>query len=90
MIAEFTKFEEDTNWCDGKVGEEYEFQAKLFDEGSHFGIGHGKVSKLEIRQNGVPIVSYDRGWSQKPSNQVRPAYDAIMHLLENAPKRFDK
>lgn len=40
--AYFTKFENGTNWCDGKIGK-YDFQAKLFDEGSTFGIKDGLV-----------------------------------------------
>jgi len=47
MTAIFTKFESGTNWCDGKVGK-YNFQAKLFDVGSEFGIEGGRVSKLAI------------------------------------------
>lgn len=43
----FTKFESGTNWCEGKIGK-YNFQAKLFNEGSTFGIKDGRVSKLSI------------------------------------------
>lgn len=95
--AHFTKFESGTNWCDGKIGK-YNFQAKLFDEGSTFGIKKGRVSKLaiwdeEIRQKERNffkgcIVHYDRGWDIKPKKEFKPFFDAVMTLLENAPKRF--
>ena len=92
MTAEFTNFTKENNWCNGKIGDEYWFEAKLFDKGSSFGIGEGRVSKLHITQNGVDVVCYDRTWDRhmRPSKQVRPAYDAIMSLLENAPKRFEE
>lgn len=95
--AYFTRFESGTNWCDGKVGK-YNFQAKLFDEGSTFGIENGRVSKLSIwdeekrqkEQNfcNACVVNYDRGWDIKPSNEIKPYFDAVMTLLENSPKRF--
>lgn len=99
MEAKFTKFEQGENWCSGTVGE-YKFEAKSFDEGSIFGINGGRVSKLCIKRldtygngkdwfDGV-IVNYDRGWDIKPKKikGARKAYNAVMKLLENAPKRF--
>lgn len=98
MEAVFTKFEEGTNWCDGTVGE-YNFQAKLFDTGSTFGIKNGRVSRLAIwservrqeKQNflGACVLNYDRGWDIKPKGaEMREIFKAVMNLLENAPKRF--
>ena len=94
----FTKFESGTNWCDGKIGK-YNFQAKLFDTGSTFGINDGRVSKLAIwdekirqeKQNFFAgcVVNYDRGWDIKPKKDIKPYFDAVMELLENAPKRFE-
>lgn len=95
--AAFTKFNNADAWVDGTVGQ-YRFQAKLFDEGSTFGINNGRVSKLaiwdeEIRQEKQNffagcIVNYDRGWDIKPKKTLKPFYDAVMSLLETAPKRF--
>ena len=95
--AVFTKFKSGTNWCKGKVGK-YNFEAKLFDEGSIFGINDGRVSKLaiwdeEIRQEKQNfyagcVVIYDRGWDIEPKKDIKPYFDAVMELLENAPKRF--
>lgn len=50
--AYFTKFDNKSNWVDGMVGK-YNFQAKLFDTGSIFGINDGRVSKLAIYYLGV-------------------------------------
>ena len=95
--AEFTIFEQKTNWASGKVGN-YLFEAKLFDEGSKYGIKNGRVSKLTIWDPAVHkkernllkacVVNYDRGWDIKPKKRVKPFFNATMELLENAPKRF--
>ena len=100
ITAKFTNFGTDSNWCSGVAGD-YKFEAKLFDDGSCFGINFGRVSKLSLKRlatvgngqnwfNGV-VVNYDRGWDIKPKRiaGVRAAYNAVMELLENAPKRFE-
>lgn len=97
MKAEFTSFSKDSNWVDGVVGE-YKFQAKLFDEGSEYGINGGRVSKLSIRKKRTMqeksdflsdcIVNYDRGWDIEPKEEYTECYNAVMELLENSPKRF--
>ena len=88
LTAVFTHFDNSSNWVHGICGE-YNFDAKLFDDGSQFGINNGRVSKLSIaKYNGSPDVNYDRGWDIKPSQTVKSYYDAIMGLLENSPKRF--
>lgn len=87
--ATFTSFPSDTNWVKGKFGM-YSFEAKLFDSGSEFGINEGRVSKLEIKFGvGRTVVNYDRGWDIEVTKGHRAAYDAIMTLLENSPKRFN-
>ena len=35
--------------------------AKVFDEGSIYGIGEGRISKLELRQDGKTVYNYYRG-----------------------------
>ena len=35
--------------------------AKVYDETSNFGINEGRISKLELRQNGRIVYNYDRG-----------------------------
>lgn len=98
LKAEFTKFNDSSNWVDGVVGK-YHFQAKLFDTPSTFGIENGRVSKLSIWDQKVRkeklnflkacVVNYDRGWDKKPNKKVTPYFDAVMTLLEAAPKRFE-
>ena len=49
----------------------YTFSAKVYPEGSDYGIGGGKISKLEIRKaNGETLLSYDRGWAKGPSGEA--------------------
>jgi hypothetical protein len=57
-------------WIDGRI-DEFRFQAKIYDTGSKYGIGGGRVSKLEVwdekaQELGI-IIAYDRGWSTKPA-----------------------
>ena len=53
----------------GKVG--YDYWAKHYEEGSHFGIDGGKISKLLIRKHGESrdLYNYDRGLDQAPVNK---------------------
>ena len=100
MKAEFTEFASDTNWVSGTIGN-FNFNAKLFDNESTFGIQNGRVSKLSIWNQKTRlitgsffdacIVNYDRGWDIEPSNQTvaLTIFDAVMDLLENSPKRFE-
>lgn len=95
--AKFTNFPTDTNWVEG-ICSGFSFQAKLFDDGSEFGINEGRVSKLEIKNsNGITVANYDRGWDMElqtgdtdPAGDTKTAFDAIMQLLENSPRRFDE
>ena len=52
-------------WVQGKInlanGNAFEFCAKVYDEGSQYGINKGRVSKLHIRLGRMTIVNYDRG-----------------------------
>lgn len=99
MIVKFTDFPKDSNWVHGivasvdKTNEIYSFEAKLYDEGSNFGINGGRVSKLRITDKLAPgksIVSYDRGWDLKPESETdKNVFREVMNLLENSPKRFE-
>lgn len=86
--ATFTNFDNSSNWVSGKCGD-YKFEAKLFDDGSVFGIKNGRVSKLSISLNGKTVVNFDRGWDIKVDKDEKAAFKAIMHLLENSARRFD-
>ena len=94
MKAVFTKFTKGENWVSGEVGE-YIFSAKLFDEGSSFGINNGRVSKLSIRKKDLDwvngcVLNYDRGWDIEPTEEYIKYFNSVMELLENAPKLFDE
>lgn len=95
MKAIFTSFPSDTNWVKGRIGS-YLFEAKLFDEGSEFGINGGRVSKLSIYKSKINfsrgcIVNYDRGWDVEPKDDTeKEIYNAVITLLENSPIRFNK
>lgn len=88
MKAYFTKFHNSNNWVNGKC-ENYDFEAKLFDEGSEFGINEGRVSKLTISDNGNWIVNYDRGWDIEVKKEHEEVFNLIMNLLESSEKRFE-
>lgn len=82
-------------WIDGTIGG-YRFQAKIFDEGSEYGINGGRVSKLcvwdeELRakKQGIwsaTIVNFDRGWDIKPKTAAHKAIlSALLEYLEAFP-----
>ena len=54
--------------------ETYTCRAKVYEEGSIYGIDEGRISKLEIRdsKNNV-VVNYDRGWDLEPKNVLEQA-----------------
>lgn len=64
-------------------GEELFYQAKVYEEGSKYGINGGRVSKLGIRFDDEVkqvIVYYDREWVIKPKTEL--ANKALNHVLE--------
>ena len=96
----FTEFDRGKNWVKGAVGEYY-FIAKLFDEGSTYGIKGGRVSKLSVYDNraGITgnfgflymIINYDRGWDIRVprTKGMRAHFNALMKFLEAAPPLFE-
>jgi hypothetical protein len=77
-----TKFQSYGTWVKGR--EEFNealditFWAKVFTEGSHFGINGGKISKLMIKLGNETLCLYDRGWDIEPSEEVTPFYESIL------------
>ena len=57
-------------WLTGAVNRypEFTFHAKVFDVGSVFGIGQGRISKLQVRRGDRVVMNYERGWDQPPAN----------------------
>ena len=76
MMSTEVFYRADSN--NGKVGYirlgsyAFDFEAKVFEEGSQFGINEGRVSKLCISEQNenVCLVSYDRGWDLKPQDRL--------------------
>lgn len=75
-------------WIVGNVtsnGKTYRVNAKVFLEGSKFGIDNGPISKLWIQgtdeKDYKPVVNYDRGWDIEPSEENKALYNEIMKLL---------
>lgn len=56
-------------WHEGdlQVGKtNYHYWAKVYDEGSEWGINEGRISKLMIKQDSKIVCNYDRGWDVEP------------------------
>jgi len=75
-------------WKEGTIGvpnkdEKYaavHYWAKVFDEGSIYGINEGRISKLMLKQNGKIVYNYDRGLDIPP--QTAEAEMALTILLK--------
>ena len=55
--------------------------AKVYDEGSEYGINGGRISKLTIKIDGVTTLCYDRGWDIEPDENdytTMVAYSIIL------------
>lgn len=73
-------------WVIGNVtigGETYKVTAKVFLEGSQFGINKGPVSELYIAKDGKCIVNYARGWDTKPSEEYKEIYKTILNVVKD-------
>ena len=54
-----------TLWREGALkvyNSSFHYWAKVYDEGSEYGIDGGRVSKLIIKRDGETVCNYDRGW----------------------------
>jgi len=89
MKIKMTRFK--NGWAEGTVGP-YRWQAKVYEEGSQFGINRGRISKLAIwdekkrKESGflaACTVKYDRGWDIKPKTlKAQQALLTVLKLLE--------
>jgi len=76
-------------WASGSiwVGErQYGYEVKHFEEGSRFGIGEGRISKLRIirryPRRTREVCAYDRGWCVRPDKANTADMAAYNALLE--------
>lgn len=75
-------------WHDGTItvqdknGKKVEitYTAKIYDEGSMYGINEGRISKLTLKQGKETVANYDRGWDIPP--KTTEAKKALEILLE--------
>ena len=91
MDIKLNQFTPDSNWIMGTF-DEYEFQAKHFDEPSyyHYGINDGRTSKLWVSLDDELVMRYDRGWDVKPQTEEEIAIcKTLVCYLEDLPTRFE-
>jgi hypothetical protein len=77
-------------WKEGTIGipKEYgggiaHYWAKVYDEGSEFGIDGGRISKLMIKIDGRTVVNYDRGWDIEPDENDMPTMIAYSICIKD-------
>ena len=58
------------------------FWAKVYDEGSIYGIDEGRIGKLTIKIDGQTVVSYDRGWDIEPDENDEATMIAYSILIQ--------
>jgi hypothetical protein len=78
-------------WYSGFVladGKRYNFEAKVYDVGSKYGINNGRVSKLHVSDTeGNEIINYDRGWDIKPKTDLaKEILNGILGAFPNKKK----
>ncbi|MEE9398547.1 MAG: hypothetical protein V3V31_16230 [Methylococcales bacterium] len=64
---------------------DYIFSAKVFDEGSIFGIENGRLSKLTVHELGNEIINYQRGWAvgEEPEN-LSEEHKTVLDIIVSA------
>ena len=81
-------------WLEGTIGipknktagKEYiavHYSIKVYDKPSRFGINHGKISKLQLRQDGEIVANYDRGWDIYPTTKEAELTLCILLIRHN-------
>lgn len=56
------------------------YSMKVFEEPSEYGINHGRISKLTLKNNNKVIANYDRGWDIMPTGKL--ANEALEMILD--------
>jgi hypothetical protein len=89
MAVTITKLGND-GWVHGVVNNHYDFEAKVFNRGSVFGIDGGRISKLFIKRKRDTwdncFVSYDRGWDIEPATEEHQmVFLDVYHTLQGLP-----
>ena len=69
-------------------GISFKYEAKVFGEGSQFGIDDGRISKLEVMKkmddtSWILIIHYERGWDIQPKDEIdKKALNYILNLYK--------
>lgn len=72
-----------TGWITVEI-QGFRVEAKVYDEGSEFGVMGGRVSKLTIYKNGKELYNYDRGLE---FNNLQAGFiEIVVAELETLPK----
>jgi len=59
----------------------YKYWAKVYDEGSIYGIDEGRISKLTVIDSETrTVMNYDRGWDLEPKNLME---QAVLQAIKN-------
>lgn len=77
-------------WLQGVVNRypDHRFTAKIYDVGSVFGIEGGRISKLHVWRYGEEVISYERGWDQRPKSWRDR--QALREILAGFPDEHEK
>ena len=71
-------------WMLGTIEGGYEWQAKVYEKPSEFGINGGRVSKLLGLGWQPALISYDRGWDKRPETQdAKVVFETLLNYLES-------
>ena len=65
---------------------DYQFEAKVDESNTRYGINGGKVSKLIIKNKFGIIVDYDKKWNVRPTKTLLPYFNDVMSQLESGVK----
>ena len=70
-------------WKEGSLrvnGDIFHYWMKQFDEGSHWGINGGRISKLMLKRNGEIVYNFDRGEDVAPVDKNTAfALEILLH-----------
>lgn len=77
-------------WKEGTIGIPVDgktviahYIAKVYDEPSVYGINEGRISKLQIKIDGVEVAAYDRGWDLEPEESNQAVQIALAIILND-------
>ena len=75
-------------WLIGTV-DDYDFQAKVCNEASGFGIDYGRVIKLHAfgKSRGQELFAFERGWDKYPKGRHKGLAQALIRFCESLPEQ---